>query len=128
MCKRVLSAVCFLLFTLVLGSGEAAAEKWITEAQMKQLSAKARNYQLMLTQLSCRFQADVDTPGREHVLFKPVFEQVAEVTPWGWTFDANQALPGPEKQARDAGFEIASEDYYEITGVTWVRCRVWHRP
>ena len=120
-----------LLTTLSMFSSVSSSANeggWITEAEMKQRSAFARQNRLMLVGLNCKFREGIENPGREHVLFKADFEQVSTPLPWGWTFDANQALPGPENQARAAGFEVATEDYFEITGVTWVRCRVWHRP
>lgn len=125
---RKLALTILFLGLLPVGPSAADAENWISEAEMKQRSVLARQQQLMLVGLNCKFQEGVESPGRQHVLFKADFQQVSTPLPWGWTFDANAELPGPENQARAAGFEVASEDYYEISGITWVRCRVWHRP
>ena len=122
-----------LALTALLATSQPAfsqlslADEWVNEADMKKQSRFAQRHNLLLVSLSCKFD-DTENPGRENVLFKPLFEVVDTPTPWGWTFDANAPLPGPEIQARQAGFEIASEDYFEVSGVTWVRCRVWHRP
>ena len=102
--------------------------EWITEAEMKKQSAFARKNNLLLVNLNCKFREDVSNPGRPDVLFRAEFELVRQPTAWGWTFDANVPQEGPEKQAQQAGFEMAQENYFEISGVTWVRCKVWHRP
>lgn len=94
---------------------------------MKALSQSARNDGRVLTKLSCLFE-DVENPARENVRFKPVFETSSGQVPWGWTYEANAANPAAEAPARNAGFEVASEEYFEISGLTWVRCKVWHRP
>lgn len=117
-------------FGLVVHAGFPAAAElgpdWITEAEMKRLSNKARTTGQVLTGLACRFE-EVENPGRANVRFKPVFEPSASPVPWGWTFDANAPNRAIEQQARSQGFYAAAEDYYEISGVTWVRCKVWHR-
>lgn len=113
-------------------SGPAGAgllgEEWITEAEVKKQSAFARQNNLILNELRCKFKEGVDSPGRGDVLFRADFEIASRPIGWGWTFDANAPLAGPEQQARAAGFEVAYEDYFEISGVTWVRCKVWHQP
>ena len=109
-------------------SAEFLSKEWIKEAELKKQSAFARQHNLQLIKLSCRFPADVDNPGRSDVIFRAEFKQSESPQPWGWTFDANAPLRGPEEQAKSAGFTVAHEDYFEISGVTWVRCKVWHRP
>ncbi len=103
-------------------------EEWITEAEVKKQSAFARKNNLILNELRCKFREGVENPGREDVIFRADFEISPWPIGWGWTFDANAPLVGPEQQARAAGFEVAYEDYFEISGVTWVRCKVWHQP
>jgi len=61
------------------------------------------------------------------VIFRAEFEQSSSPVGWGWTFDANAPNTAVEAQAKSAGFTLATEDYFEISGVTWVRCKVWHR-
>lgn len=121
-----------MMATVLTGMTPAKAgllgEEWISEAEMKRQSAFARKNRLVLMDLQCRFREGAESPGRDDVEFRADFEQSNVPVAWGWTFDANAALPGPEKQARAAGLEIASEDYFEISGVTWVRCRVWKHP
>ena len=133
---------CMILFSLVVAgglAGDANAERakeargqllgkeWIDEAEMKRQSHFARQNNLVLVRLGCRFKKGVADPGRDDVIFRAEFEQTALPVGWGWTFDANAPLRGPEEQAKAAGFQLASEDYFEISGVTWVRCKVWHR-
>ncbi len=129
---NLLAGVSVLLSTLFIQALPAKADflgdEWITETEMKKQSAFARKNNLLLVGLRCKFKEDAKSPGRDDVLFSAEFEQVAQPTAWGWTFDANAPQKGPEEQARQAGFEMAHEDYYEITGITWVRCKVWHRP
>ena len=117
----------FLGFCVPLNAELLGAE-WIDEAELKKQSAFARQHGLLLVKLVCRFANGVKNPGREDVIFRADFSQTESPQPWGWTFDANAPLEAPEKQARSAGFEVAHEDYFEISGVTWVRCKVWHRP
>jgi len=105
---------------LKLGDG------WVDEKQMNFLVAQALKQQHVLTKLNCRFTHD-NNPGREDVRFRPFFEQTNEPVAWGWTFDANAPNRAGEQQARDAGFKVFAEDYFEITGVTWVRCKIWRR-
>ncbi|MEO0327079.1 MAG: hypothetical protein AAF217_00635 [Pseudomonadota bacterium] len=121
-------------FLLILGLQYSAladgllGKEWINEAEMKNQSAFARQHSLVLVSLNCKFKENVSSPGRKDVLFRAEFEQREAPIGWGWTFDANAPMRGPEQQAKAAGFEVASEDYFEMTGVTWVRCKVWHRP
>lgn len=103
-------------------------DEWITEAEMKKQSAFARKHGLLLKELRCKFDTAVESPQRKDVLFSAIFIPVAQPVGWGWTFDANAPLKGPEEQAKAAGFEMVSEDYFELSGVTWVRCKIWHRP
>lgn len=103
-------------------------DEWISEAEMKKQSAFARRNGLVLRELKCKFDVEIENPGRKDVLFSAIFKQTDVPFGWGWTFDANAPLKGPEEQAKAAGFVLASEDYFELTGVTWVRCRIWHRP
>jgi len=123
-----------LLVSLILvlisfpANSELLGKEWISEAEMKRQSNFARQHSLALMELRCKFREGVENPGRQHVLFRADFSQVQPAIAWGWTFDANAPQNGPEQQAKDAGFELASEDYFEISGVTWVRCKVWHRP
>ncbi|MEM7214799.1 MAG: hypothetical protein AAF423_04585 [Pseudomonadota bacterium] len=107
---------------------ELLGKEWITEAEMKKQSAFARQHSLVLVGLNCRFRDGVESPGREDVIFRAEFEQVIPPIGWGWTFDANAPNRAVEEQARNGGFSVATEDYFEMTGVTWVRCKVWHRP
>ncbi len=116
-----------LLVTSTPSYAELLGEEWITEAEMKKQSAFARQNRLLLAGLNCKFK-EVDNPQRSDVLFRADFKFVDTPQAWGWTFDANAPLKGPEEQAKKAGFVVASEDYFELTGVTWVRCKVWHRP
>lgn len=119
------------LFGLMCGVNPANSEilgkEWIAEAEMKRQSAFARGNGMVLTALNCRFLKGVENPGRSDVVFRAEFEAVDAPYGWGWTFDANAPNRAVEEQARSAGFKMASEDYYEISGVTWVRCKVWHR-
>ena len=121
-----------LLAALLLEPATAGAEllgkEWITEAELKRQSAFARKNRLLLADLQCKFREGVENPGRADVIFRADFELVDRPVGWGWTFDANAEMEGPEAQARAAGMELASEDYFEISGVTWVRCRVWQQP
>ena len=107
---------------------ELLGDEWITESEMKRQSAFAREHNLLLVSLRCKFNEEIKNPGRSGVLFRADFKIVNRPEAWGWTFDANAPLRGPEQQAKSAGFVVASEDYFELTGVTWVRCKVWHRP
>jgi hypothetical protein len=95
---------------------------------MKKQSAFARQNNLLLNSLRCKFNETVENPSRSDVLFRADFERPPTPQAWGWTFEANAPLKGPEQQALAAGFVVASEEYFEVTGVTWVRCKVWHRP
>lgn len=122
----------FVLLTTLGSLGSYAyadflGEEWITEAEMKKQSAFARRHGLLLTELNCKFDTNVESPTRKDVLFRAIFQQTDNLIGWGWTFEANAPLKGPEAQAEQAGCEVASEDYFEVTGVTWVRCKVWHR-
>jgi len=121
-------AACVILLSAQTTSAELLGAEWITEAEMKKQSGFARQHSLLLVNLNCRFKEGVENPGREDVVFRADFEQVIPAQAWGWTFDANARIRGPEKRAEEAGFAVASEDYFEISGVTWVRCKVWHRP
>jgi len=123
--KSVLAAF-LLLFITIPSHALELTEGWVDEKQMNFLVSQALKQQRVLTKLNCRFTHEND-PGREDVRFKPFFEQTAEPVAWGWTFDANAPNRVAETQARDAGFKVHSEDYYEITGVTWVRCKIWRR-
>jgi hypothetical protein len=116
------------VFATVPANAELLGDEWITEQEMKRQSAFARQHNLLLVGLRCKFDKDIENPGRKDVLFRADFKIVDTPQAWGWTFDANAPLKGPEAQARAAGFVTASEDYFELTGVTWVRCKVWHRP
>jgi len=109
------------------GQAELLGKEWISEAEMKRQSAFARNNNLLLTGLSCRFRQGVENPGRSDVIFRAEFERAEAPVGWGWTFDANAPNLAVEKQAQRGGFVVAAEDYFEISGVTWVRCKVWHR-
>lgn len=124
---RVLT-IPFLFLTCVALRAELLGDEWIAEAEMKKQSAFARQNNLVLDKLSCKFKEGVENPGRGDVLFRADFEFTQLRVAWGWTFDANAPLVGPERQAKAAGFEVAHEDYYEITGQTWVRCKVWKQP
>lgn len=116
------------LFVSTPSYAELLGAEWITEAEMKKQSAFARQNNLLLKSLRCKFNEAVENPGRSDVLFRADFEVPPVPQAWGWTFDANAPLKGPEQQAKAAGFEVVSEEYFELTGVTWVRCKVWHRP
>lgn len=118
----------FFLFSNVSSQAELLGDEWITESEMKKQSNFARNNNLLLVNLRCKFNENVENPGRGDVLFRAEFEIPERPEAWGWTFDANAPLKGPEEQAKAAGFVVASEEYFELTGVTWVRCKVWHRP
>ncbi|MEM7069321.1 MAG: hypothetical protein AAF478_10605 [Pseudomonadota bacterium] len=110
------------------GSAELLGKEWIDEAEMKHQSRFAKKHGLLLMDLSCRFKDGVENPGRTDVLFRADFEQPSQPVGWGWTFDANAPNLAAEAQAQQAGFVMAGEDYFEISGVTWVRCKVWHHP
>ncbi len=125
---KLLLAACMLSFAVQPATAELLGEEWITEAEMKKQSAFARQHNLLLVGLNCKFKEGIENPGREDVVFRADFEQVFPAQAWGWTFDANARIRGPEKRAEAAGFVVAAEDYFEISGVTWVRCKVWHRP
>ena len=105
---------------------ELLGKEWINETEMKKQSQFARKHGLLLVDLDCRFRKDADNPGRKDVIFRADFEQPPSPVGWGWTFDANAPNLAAEQQALNAGFEMVSEDYFEISGVTWVRCKVWH--
>jgi len=117
-----------LILTSTPVQAELLGEEWITEAEMKKQSAFARQNRLLLVGLNCKFNEEIKDPQRNDVLFRADFKLVETPQAWGWTFDANAPLRGPEEQAKSAGFVVATEDYFELTGVTWVRCKVWHRP
>ncbi len=125
---RFLFVVTCLFAICTSVQAELLGAEWIDEAELKKQSNFARQHGLQLNKLSCRFAEGVENPGRSDVIFRADFTQPNTPQPWGWTFDANATLEGPERQARSAGFSVVYEDYYEISGVTWVRCRVWHRP
>jgi len=120
--------ILFALLITMPSHAELLGEEWIAEAEMKKQSAFARENNLLLNSLRCKFDETVANPGRGDVLFRADFEIPPTPQAWGWTFEANAPLKGPEQQAKAAGFEVASEEYFELTGVTWVRCKVWHRP
>lgn len=122
------AVVAFVISCSLPANAELLGAEWINEAELKKQSAFARQHNLLLTELRCRFAEGVENPGRSNVIFRADFTRTETAQPWGWTFDANAPLEGPERQARSAGFEIAYEDYFEISGVTWVRCRVWRLP
>ncbi len=126
---RYISLVLVTLFLLADTSAQAEllGEEWITEKTMKFQSKFAREHNLLLKELRCKFDESVKNPGRGDVLFRADFEIPQRPTAWGWTFEANAPFKGPEQQAKAAGFEVASEEYFEVTGVTWVRCKVWRR-
>ncbi len=127
--KRIISVLFAGLISLSTPAyAELLGDEWITEKEMKKQSAFAREYNLLLVELRCKFNESKENPGREDVLFRADFKIVDRAQAWGWTFDANAPLIGPEKQAKAAGFVVASEDYFELTGVTWVRCKVWRMP
>jgi len=118
--------LCLTLFTLPLNANaELLGEEWINEAMMKKQSAFARQHNLVVTDLKCKFREGVENPGRKDVLFRADFIQTQMPVPWGWTFDANAPNLAAEENAKKAGFVVAGEDYYELTGVTWVRCKLW---
>ena len=117
-----------LILTSTPVQAELLGEEWITEAEMKKQSAFARQNRLLLVGLNCKFNEEIKDPQRNDVLFRADFKLVETPQAWGWTFDANAQLRGPEEQSKSAGFVVATEDYFELTGVTWVRCKVWHRP
>ena len=54
---------------------ELLGKEWISEAEMKRQSAFARNNNLLLTGLSCRFRQGVENPGRSDVIFRAEFER-----------------------------------------------------
>ena len=108
-------------------SGWQLDRQWLTEAEMKKVSHMARGQPVVLSSLKCRF-ADVPDPERSDVRFLPEFKEIQSPTPWGWTYEANAPNPAAEQPAKNAGFEVISEDFFEVTGVTWVRCKVWQRP
>jgi len=118
----------FFLVSNVSSHAGLLGDEWITESEMKKQSNFARQNNLLLVNLRCKFNEDITNPGRGDVLFRAEFEIPKTPQAWGWTFDANAPLKGPEEQAKAAGFIVASEEYFELTGVTWVRCKVWHRP
>ena len=120
--------VALTLFTSNVAHAELLGEEWITEKEMKRQSAFARQHNLLLVGLRCKFNEEIENPGRNDVLFRADFKILDRAEAWGWTFDANAPLREPEEQAKSAGFVVVSEDYFELTGVTWVRCKVWHRP
>ena len=122
-----LFATVFLVVS-VPAHAELLGDEWITEKEMKRQSAFAREHNLLLVGLRCKFNEEIKNPGRSDVLFRADFKIVDRPEAWGWTFDANAELRQPEQQAKSAGFVMASEDYFELTGVTWVRCKVWRRP
>lgn len=120
-----------LVFSIFMASvvsshADLLGAEWIDEAEMKKQSNFARANNLLLDSLRCKFREGVENPGRDDVEFRADFSIPPAPTPWGWTFEANAPNPGAEKQAKQAGFVVAYEDYYEITGVTWVKCKVWH--
>ncbi|MDJ0614060.1 MAG: hypothetical protein QNJ29_10315 [Rhizobiaceae bacterium] len=127
-CLKWAASIMMLCLLTQNSLAEFLGDEWITETEMKQQSAFARKHSLLLVGLRCKFRENIESPGRGDVLFSADFEQVFPAQAWGWTFDANTELAGPEQQAKSAGFEVATEDYFEISGVTWVRCKVWHRP
>ncbi|MEM9330006.1 MAG: hypothetical protein AAGA53_01695 [Pseudomonadota bacterium] len=114
-------------FLVAPASAQFLGKEWIDEAEMKRQSAFARQHNLVLVGLNCKFKDGVENPGRSHVIFRAEFEQMTPPIGWGWTFDANAPNRAIEAQARNGGFVVAAEDYFEMTGVTWVRCKVWHR-
>ena len=116
-----------VVMTGSIANAELLGEEWISEADVKKQSAFARNNGLILNKLGCKFREGVENPGREDVIFRADFDFAKAPIGWGWTFDANAPLLGPEKQARAAGLEVVHEEYSEISGVTWVRCKVWHQ-
>ncbi|MEO1141656.1 MAG: hypothetical protein AAFW66_04840 [Pseudomonadota bacterium] len=124
---KILAATAVLL-SAGQSNAELLGEEWIDEAEMKKQSNFARKHRLLLTRLNCKFKEGIENPGRSDVIFRAEFEQPQSPIGWGWTFDANAPNRAAEQQAKSAGFELATEDYFEITGVTWVRCKVWHRP
>ncbi len=127
--KVILSLLAsFFLLANTFAHAELLGDEWITEKEMKRQSAFAREHNLLLIGLRCKFKEEVESPGRGDVLFRADFKILNRPEAWGWTFDANAPLRGPEQQAKSAGFVVASEEYFELTGVTWVRCKVWHRP
>ena len=115
------------IFLVSPATSELLGKEWIPEAEVKKQSAFARQHNLVLVGLNCRFREGVENPGRDDVLFRADFERFENPIGWGWTFDANAPNRAVEEQARSGGFSVAAEDYFEITGVTWVRCKVWHR-
>ncbi len=114
-------------FLVSPAQSEFLGDEWISEQEMQRQSRFARRHNLVLADLQCKFHENIEAPGREHVLFRADFMRPPAPVAWGWTFEANGPNPLPEEQARKAGFEVVGEDYYEITGVTWVRCKLWHR-
>lgn len=127
--RYVLSFITVLfLLTNSPANARLLGDEWISEKEMKRQSAFARKHNFLLIGLRCKFDETVKNPGREDVLFRADFEIPPRPEAWGWTFEANAPLKGPEQQAKAAGFVVASEEYFEKTGVTWVRCKVWRRP
>ncbi|KAG1700402.1 Disulfide-bond oxidoreductase YfcG [Nymphon striatum] len=92
---------------------ELLGDEWIPEKEMKRQSAFAREHNLLLVGLRCKFNEAVKNPGREDVLFRADFKILDRPEAWGWTFEANATLRGPEQQAKAAGFVVASEEYFE---------------
>lgn len=126
--KTILSFLAAIFLFGGSANAELLGDEWIREKEMKRQSAFAREHNLLLVGLRCKFNEAVKNPGREDVLFRADFKILDRPEAWGWTFEANATLRGPEQQAKAAGFVVASEEYFELTGVTWVRCKVWHRP
>ncbi|MEM9279315.1 MAG: hypothetical protein AAGA76_12135 [Pseudomonadota bacterium] len=127
--RLFLISVCLAQIAAVTSAhGQFLGDEWIDEAEMKKQSAFARQHNLVLVGLNCRFREGVENPGRSDVIFRAEFKQVSPPIGWGWTFDANAPNRAIEQQAKNGGFVVAAEDYFEMTGVTWVRCKVWHRP
>jgi len=125
-CLKSFFVICFIFFASP-SHAELLGKEWVSESEMKKQSAFARQNNLLLKSLRCKFNEAVKSPGRSDVLFSAEFERPSIPQAWGWTFEANAPLKGPEQQAKAAGFEVASEEYFEVTGVTWVRCKVWRR-
>ncbi len=131
MMKELLLAGLIMVLAASHGHAQEPAwqldQQWLTEAEMKQVSHMARGQPVVLSSLRCRF-ADVPDPERGDVRFLPEFKEIQTPTPWGWTYEANAPNPAAEQPAINAGFEVVSEDFFEVTGITWVRCKVWQRP
>ncbi len=125
--SKLTAIAAFFFVTIVYPAGaELLGEEWINEAEMKLQSHFARQNNLLLVGLNCKFREGVENPGRSDVLFRADFEIPQRPVGWGWTFDANVENTAAETRARNAGFVMATEDLFEISGVTWVRCKVWH--